>query len=119
MIFSFFLPAQWINPDRSKPETIIGYDVRENQFIITGDIDAWESGHPDEFASPVVSLPQSCRLIHCSSLLHRTSSSPPEQVIDSYGLSDNPLNQKDISLMYSAIVNFGLPMCSSVVTLTL
>ena len=48
--------AQWINPDGSKPHTIIGYDIRENQFVVTGDIDEWEREHPDLFASPVVSL---------------------------------------------------------------
>jgi hypothetical protein len=49
------LQAHWINLDGTKPETIIEYDIRENEFVITGDIAQWEHEHSDYFISPVVS----------------------------------------------------------------
>ncbi|PFH51772.1 hypothetical protein AMATHDRAFT_58239 [Amanita thiersii Skay4041] len=35
------LKAQWVNPDHSKPPTILAYDIRNNVLFFTGDIDAY------------------------------------------------------------------------------
>ncbi|KAF9466089.1 hypothetical protein BDZ94DRAFT_1234072 [Collybia nuda] len=35
------LKAQYINPDKSKPETIIGYDIRANRLFFVGNITAY------------------------------------------------------------------------------
>ncbi|KAF9454331.1 hypothetical protein P691DRAFT_809886 [Macrolepiota fuliginosa MF-IS2] len=45
------LSPQWINPDGSKPSTVIAYDIRANDLFFVGDISQWNvSG---SFASAV------------------------------------------------------------------
>ncbi|KXN87410.1 hypothetical protein AN958_08841 [Leucoagaricus sp. SymC.cos] len=46
------LTPQWINPDGSRPNTVIAYDIRANELFFVGDISQWNvSGF---FASAVV-----------------------------------------------------------------
>ncbi|KAK2463522.1 hypothetical protein APHAL10511_004273 [Amanita phalloides] len=46
------LTAQYINPDGSKPSTIVVYDIRENSLFFVGDVAAYNTNN-DTPASPV------------------------------------------------------------------
>lgn len=39
------LMAQYVNPDGSKPSTVIAYDIRENVLFFVGDIDAYNKNN--------------------------------------------------------------------------
>ncbi|TFK39802.1 hypothetical protein BDQ12DRAFT_649266 [Crucibulum laeve] len=39
------LKAQWINPDGSRPPTVLAYNIRSNALFFVSDIDAWNENN--------------------------------------------------------------------------
>jgi hypothetical protein len=47
------LTAHWVNPDGSRPNTVVVWDARANQIFIVGDVQAYNSQGSGYFASAV------------------------------------------------------------------
>ncbi|KDQ49644.1 hypothetical protein JAAARDRAFT_200652 [Jaapia argillacea MUCL 33604] len=47
------LTPQWINPDHSKPETLIAYSKKQNGIMFVGDLPAYNKKHHDYHAVEV------------------------------------------------------------------